>query len=303
MKDSRFLPHLAALAAMCIWGASYVWSTQVFETLQPGATVLLRLLISSIFLGIVAFAFKFNEKIARKDVKLFFLAAFFEPFLYFLGESYGLLRVSPTICSAIIATIPLFAPFAAFFVLKERIGAKNIIGLVISFLGVIVMLINKDLELTASPTGILFLSGAVLVAVCYSVALKKLADTYNPIMVVLTQNAIGILYFIPFVLLAERESLSGILQVGDYFVPLLNLGILASSCSYVFYTYSVRKLGVARSNVYTNIIPVFTAMFSYLLIREEITTFKAIGIVVVIVGLLLSQSKMPRKLKLEKNKS
>ena len=72
---------------------------------------------------------------------------------------------------------------------------------------------------------------------------------------------------------------------------LLLLAVLASSLSYVLYTYSVSQLGVARSNVYTNTIPVFTAGFSYFLIHEEITLFKMIGIVIVILGLILSQIK------------
>ncbi|MBR4392204.1 MAG: DMT family transporter [Bacteroidales bacterium] len=291
MKNNGILPHLTALIAMIIWGGSYVWSTQVFQTLQPGTTVLLRLLISCPFLLLLSFLFKTTEKIEKKDIKLFFLAAFFEPFLYFIGESYGLLRVSPTICSAIVATIPLFAPIAAFFMLKERISAMNIVGLIVSFLGVLLMLFNKNLEMTASVSGLLFIFMAVVVAVCYSVALKKLADRYHPITVVLVENSIGIIYFLPFVLLMECTSLPAVLQVSNYIVPLLLLAILASSISYVLYTYSVGKLGVARSNVYTNTIPIFTACFSYFLIHEEITVFKMIGIVVVILGLILSQIK------------
>ena len=48
---------------------------------------------------------------------------------------------------------------------------------------------------------------------------------------------------------------------------------------------------MARSNVYTNTIPIFTACFSYFLIHEEITWMKMAGIAVVIVGLILSQIK------------
>lgn len=290
MKEKKLQPHLAALCAMFIWGGSYVWSTQVFETLKPGTTILLRLIISSLFLALLSSIFKLHEKIEKKDIKLFFLAAFFEPFLYFIGESYGLMRVSPTICSAIIATIPLFAPIGAFIILKERIGAKNIIGLIVSFLGVIIMLINKDLKFTASASGIMFLMEAVVSAVFYSIVLKKLADKYNPIQVVMTENALGILYFIPFVAITEFKYLPDMTRVNEYIVPLLMLGIFASSFSYVLYTYAVKKLGVARSNVYTNIIPIFTAGFSYFLIDEKITLFKALGIAVVIAGLILSQS-------------
>lgn len=291
MKNKSFLPHITALIAMIIWGGSYVWSTQVFRTLKPGTTILLRLLISCLFLFVIRILLKKTEKIEKKDIALFFLAALFEPFLYFIGESYGLLRVSPTICSAMVATIPLFAPIGAFLVLKERISVMNIIGLIVSFFGVLLMLFNKDLQFTASVSGVLFIFMAVVVAVCYSVTLKKLADRYNPITVVLVENAIGAVYFIPFVLLVEFKYLHSVLLVNDYIIPLLLLAILASSISYVLYTYSVGKLGVARSNVYTNTIPIFTAAFSYFLIHEEITLFKIIGIAVVILGLILSQLK------------
>ena len=291
MKNKGILPHITALAAMFIWGGSYVWSTQVFKTLMPGTTILLRLIISSAFLTLTMIVLQRKIHIERKHIKLFMLAAFFEPFLYFIGESYGLMRVSPTICSAIIATIPLFAPIGAFFILKERISKRNIVGLIVSFFGVLVMLVNKNLELNASVPGLLFICGAVVVAVCYSITLKSLADKYDPITVVLVENSIGAIYFIPFVLLVERDHLAAIAQVNDYIVPLLLLAILASSISYVFYTYSVSKLGVSRSNVYTNIIPIFTAGFSYFLIHEEITLLKAIGIAIVILGLVLSQLK------------
>lgn len=289
MKKDKLLPHLTALVAMIIWGGSYVWSTQVFQYLRPGTTILLRLILSSALLFSVMVIMKKRERIERGDIRWFFVAAFFEPFLYFIGESYGLLRVSPTICSAIVATIPLFAPIAAFFMLKERISAMNIVGLIVSFLGVILMLFNKNMEFTASTTGLLFIFMAVVVAVFYSVILKKLADRYSALTVVCTVNSIGILYFIPFVLVFEFSTLDSLLPVSNYLVPLLLLAVLASSLSYVLYTYSVSQLGVARSNVYTNTIPIFTAGFSYFLIHEEITWMKMAGIAVVIVGLILSQ--------------
>ena len=272
-----------------------MWSTQVFQFLKPGTTILLRLILSSALLFIAMVLLKKTEKIKRGDIMLFFLSALFEPFLYFIGESYGLLRVSPTICSAIVATIPLFAPIAAFFMLKERISAMNIVGLVVSFLGVLLMLFNNNLELTASVSGLLFIFMAVVAAVFYSVTLKKLTDRYNALTVVCTVNSIGILYFIPFVLIFETDALGSLLPISNYIVPLLLLAVLASSLSYVLYTYSVSQLGVARSNVYTNTIPIFTAIFSYFLIHEEITMFKIVGIIVVVLGLILSQIKVKKQ--------
>lgn len=87
---------------------------------------------------------------------------------------------SPTISAVIIATIPLVAPIAAWFLLKERLSRLNILGLIVSFMGIIIMLVNSSLKLDADPKGIGALLFAVMSAVFYSIALKKLSDHYKP---------------------------------------------------------------------------------------------------------------------------
>ncbi|MDO8897093.1 MAG: EamA family transporter, partial [Bacteroidales bacterium] len=53
----------------------------------------------------------------------------------------------------------------------------------------------------------------------------------------------------------------------------------------------VSKIGIARTNIYTNLIPVFTALFSYFLLGEIITFDKILGIALVIIGVILSQKR------------
>ena len=165
MKNRSYIVHLAGVIAMVFWGMSFVWSTQVYQNLNPTATIFLRLVVATVFFTAILFTFRLNEKVKKEHLGLFALAAMFEPFLYFIFEGYGLKNTSPVIGSAIIAMIPLVTPIAARIFLKERLTPMNIVGFIVSFVGVIVMLLNKDLEFTASPKGILFLSGAVLVAV------------------------------------------------------------------------------------------------------------------------------------------
>src|SRR5674476_1570261 len=100
--------------------------------------------------------------------QMFLISALFNPFLYFLGENFGLKNSSATISAVIIATIPVFSPIAAFFFLKERLSMLNIGGMVISFAGVLVMLVNKDLSLNAAPLGLVCLGFAVVAAIVYS---------------------------------------------------------------------------------------------------------------------------------------
>jgi drug/metabolite transporter (DMT)-like permease len=67
--------------------------------------------------------------------------------------------------------------------------------------------------------------------------------------------------------------------------------IFSSSLAFIFYSMSVRETGIARSNVFTNLIPIFTATTSFILLGEQLTMLKLIGILVVIFGLVLTQRK------------
>lgn len=289
---------------MIIWGLSFIWSSQTYKSLNPTATIFLRLVIATAFFSAILFSFRLNEKIRREHLKLFAVAALFEPFLYFIFEGYGLIYTSPIISSAIIAMIPLVTPVAAAIFLKERLSAMNIVGLIVSFTGVIVMLLNKDMEFSASPLGIMFLFLTVLVAVGYSIALIKLTHLYKPMTVTWMQNIIGMIYFIPLVFIMEKFMPSNFGNVRAYIVPLVCLGIFCSAIAYALWAYAYSKLGASKANVYTNLIPVFTAIFSYIILifnrdnmdisdieAYELNVQKIAGIALVVGGLFLSQKK------------
>ncbi len=71
-------------------------------------------------------------KINKADRILFLMLAIFEPFLYFLGESFGLTYVSATICSVLISTIPVFVTISAWLIYKERLKTINYAGIICS---------------------------------------------------------------------------------------------------------------------------------------------------------------------------
>ena len=303
MKENNFLTHVAGVVAMIIWGLSFIWSTQVYENLNPTATIFLRLVVATIFFTAILFTFRLNEKIKKEHLGLFALAALFEPFLYFICEGYGLKNTSPIIGSAIVATIPLVTPIGAAIFLKERLTPMNIVGLIVSFLGVVTMLLNRNMVFTASPKGILFLSGAVIVAVGYSISLIKLTRLYKPLTITWMQNIIGMIYFIPIVLVMERFEPSNFCNVKDYIIPLVCLGVFCSAIAYALWAFAYSKLGASKANVYNNLIPVFTAIFSYFIIHESLTSQKIIGIVLVVFGLVLSQLKDLKQARISKEKA
>ena len=289
-KSPRALVIVFGVLCMLFWGMSFVWSKVVFNYYSPLTTIFLRLIISGFILFIVKMIWITTHSINRKDLMLLLASAFFSPFCYFLGESYGLQLVSSTVAAVIIAMIPVFSPFVAFFTLRERLTLLNFLGLIVSFSGVVIMLIKKDLTINASFMGILLLVFAVISALAYSVSIKRLSSRYHPITIVVYQNLLGALYFLPFFLFFDLKQFLMVRPNVELTYSLLALAIFASSLAFIFFTVVLRELGMSKANIYSNLIPVFTAIFSYFVLNEQFTVAKIAGMAIVIFGVILAQA-------------
>jgi drug/metabolite transporter (DMT)-like permease len=295
MQEKKWLVYLALILAMIFWAFSFVWVKEVYLVYGPLTTVLFRLVIASVLL--LAFAFLSGKivKIERKDYGTFVLLSFFEPFLYFMGESYGLMYVSSTVGAIIVATIPLFSPIAASRFHGEKLSPRTFIGILLSFFGVSIVVLDNSFNLTASPLGIALEFLAVLSAIGYIVVLKKLAVKYNPTSIITYQNILGIIYFLPLWLAFEYRDFTTVPFDFPAFAGILKLSVFASCIAFIFYAHSVKRLGINSVNIFINIIPVFTAIFAWYILDEPLTLRKFIGIAVVITGLLLAQVKLKKR--------
>jgi drug/metabolite transporter (DMT)-like permease len=300
MKSKTGLVYLSLIVAMFFWGYTFVAFKFALESFKPVTIVFFRLIISVAFLFLIAFFTGRLQKIRRQDYKYFVILALFEPFLYFLGESFGLTYVSSTMGSVIIATIPLIVPIAAYFMYKERLSVLNLICLVISFTGVVIVVLTSENELETRIKGVLLLFLAVLSAVGYSITVKGLSHKYNGFTITAYQNMLGIFLFLPLFLWLDSSTVLSIPASTVSWISLLYLAIFGSSITFVLFTFSIREIGVSRANIFSNLIPVFTAVFSYLLLKEPMPGLKVAGIFVVLTGIFMSQVK---SIKLKKSKT
>lgn len=292
MKSEKGSPayiYIFALLAMIFWGMSFIWTSIVFDYYPPITTIFLRLVISSTFLFIILAVSGFLQRIRREHFLLFLLSAIFNPFFYFLGENYGLKYSTPSISAVVIATIPLFTPFAAWFMIREKVSRLNIAGIMISFTGILVMLIRPDFSFATDPLGVILLLLAVVSAVIYSVLLKRLTKHYTPVNIIAWQNLLGVIFFLPLFLILDFGEFIAVVPDRRLLVALFSLAIIASSVAYVLFATTIKHIGVSRANVYSNLIPVTTVIASYFILDEIFTGRKVLGIVIVILGVFITQ--------------
>ena len=188
---------------MIFWAFSFIWFKIANETFRPITIVFLRLVFSIILLSTYLGIKKKFEKMRKEDRKLFLMLALFEPFFYFLGESFGLTYVSATVRSVLISTIPVIATIGAWIIFKERLKAINYFGIIISFTGIIIFVMNREGSLTFNIKGLSLLLLAVFSASGYNLTLSRLVGRYNPVFIVNLQNIIGAILFLPVFLISD----------------------------------------------------------------------------------------------------
>jgi drug/metabolite transporter (DMT)-like permease len=275
--------------SMILWSFSFIWFKIANETYLPLAIVFIRLAISVFLLTAYMLLTGNVTKMKKQDRKLFFLMALCEPFLYFIGESFGLTYVSATAGSVLISTIPVFVILGAWIFFGEKLRIINYAGIILSFTGVLIFIINKDGTLSFSIRGILLLSFAVASAVGYNLMLSRLVGSYSPVFIVNVQNTIGALLFLPVFLVSDfRQFINTPFSVRS-FVPIIELSVFASCAAFILFAYSVRKIGISRANVFTNCVPILTATFSFMLLGDKLTFQNIAGMFIVITGLFMSQ--------------
>jgi len=288
LKD-RIRIYGGIFLAMIFWAFSFIWFKVANETFLPITIVFFRLIAAILILTAYLVIKKKFVRIRKEDRKLFIMLSVFEPFLYFLGESFGLTYVSATVGSVLISTIPVVATIGAWIFLKERLKLINYAGIVLSFMGILIFVIDRSGTLSYNVKGLALMMLAVFSASGYNLTLSRLVGKYEPVFIVNIQNTLGAILFLPVFLIFEAGHLAETTLTLKAFIPVIELAVFASCGAFILFAYSVRNLGITRANVFTNFIPIFTALFAFLILGDRLTLQNIAGMMVVIAGLIMSQ--------------
>ena len=139
------LPVLALLVSMVIWSVSGIAIKNALLVLPPFTMIILRFVPSVLLMLVIGLICRKStlfalQKIELRDLPLFIIAGFCQPFLYYMLETftYDALN-SPTIAETLLSTSPLLSPLFAAVLLRERVTRNNILGIIVSTLGVFIL--------------------------------------------------------------------------------------------------------------------------------------------------------------------
>ena len=301
----RLIPYLAVVTAMLIWAGAGIAVKEALIVFSPLTLIVLRFTLAVLIMLVVGLSFRRNEilglqLVAKRDIPLFLLGGLFQPFLYFIFETYTYQSfASPTIAEAMLSTQPVLAPVFAFLLLRERVTRNNIVGILLSTIGMLMLLlVGADSYAMGNSWGVLLAVVTVSMSVSYTVILRRIPTCYSSLSIVFyVQSFSLILFYVVWMIMGEASTLfynaAQLVQNTTQFLhsgaAVLYLAVFASVAAFVLFCYTVREIGVTRANVFNNVRPVFTALLMWLIFDEVLPIWKLIGIIIIIIGLFISQ--------------
>jgi drug/metabolite transporter (DMT)-like permease len=271
-----------------IWGSSFLWIKIALDNVGPFTLVAWRLLIGAVGLAVVVLARRPQFPRERRVYGMLALLGLTNTALPFLLITWGEQSIDSAVASILNGTVPLFAMVFAHFALEDdRMTRARVAGLILGFVGVVVLM-SGELEPGKFSAGGLGQLAVVLAAVLYafsSVFARKNLHGLSPV----------VQAFVPLVV-ADLVIWTGAIAVeAPAVVPtssltwfaLLWLGLLGSCVAYLLLFTLLHRVGPTRTTMVTYVFPVVGLVLGIVFLNEPVTPNLLIGAAMVVGGILV----------------
>lgn len=287
---------------MLCWAGAGIAVKEALVVFSPLTLIVLRFTIAIVLMLLVGLLFRGHEvlglqRVDKRDIPLFVLGGLFQPFLYFIFETYTYQSfASPTIAEAMLSTQPIMAPILAFIILREKVTRNNVVGILLSTVGMLLLLlVGANNFALGNPWGVLLAIVTVSMSVGYTIILRRIPTRYSSLSIVFYVQLVALVLFYVVWGVFDRQSLQDtIAPLSADLSPVIAVGYLAvfaSVTAFILFCYTVRQIGVTRANVFNNVRPVFTALLMWVIFDEQLPIWKWVGIIVIVIGLFISQKQ------------
>jgi drug/metabolite transporter (DMT)-like permease len=290
-KNVFWIAASFALIAVLCWSGNFVIGRAIRAEISPASLSFWRWAVASVILLPVALRTSRAEwAVIRNGWPALLALGLFGAALFQTMTYIGLTMTPATNALLLTAFNPMAVILLAWLVLGERAGLRQWIGVIVSFVGVLVLVTQGDLEVLKTLSfnrGDLWIFGAVLIWGCYSVSLKLKPVGVRPMMVVFCTAVSGAIMVLPFYILdisdgqvfsINYKTVSGILYTG----------VFASVIAFASFNAAVARIGPSKSSYFLHLMPVFGAILAYFILGERLEAYHFVGFPIALAGVIVA---------------
>ena len=297
--STRAKAILAVITGNTIFGFSFIFSKMALQITVPSVLIAVRFLTAFFVLNLIAF---FGRKIMISDgeggtrplvefslrgkpLRYVLLLALFQPILYFLCESYGIVYTSSSFAGTIIAVIPIAGIVFDVLIMHSKVRMRQVVCAILSAIGVAITTIGAE-GMKSSVLGLLILLGAVAAGALFYVFSKKSGDHYNALEQTYVMFALGSLVYVIFALVQCRgqyqELILGALGEPIFIIAVLYLAVLSSVAAFISLNWGTVRVTVSEASIFANLTTVISIVAGVVFLHESFSLFQIAGAAVII---------------------
>jgi len=277
---------LLMLVTSLLWGGNFVVAKSLVDHASPLTLTSLRWLIA--IAALLPMVWWKEKKLlpSRNALLPLFLMGITGVVLFNIFQFLALERTTSTNVGLISTLNTISIAFFSIVFLKEKINKLQVLSMLFSLFGVLLVLSKGNIDFLLSfhfNLGDLWMIAAVCVWGIYSVCSKWVMQTTSPLKSILYSGIFGLLVLLPFNL--KDFSISNVNH--SFILSLLYTGLISTVVCMILWSIGILKLGATTSGVYLNFNPIFTALLAFLFLGESISWTQGIGGLIVIIGCYL----------------
>ena len=280
----KWLAIGALILVTVIWGGGFVASDIALESMKPFQIMMVRFLLASVLMGVISRGQRKSEE-KLKDRAGAIKAGVFMGVTLFMGFAFqiiGLQYTTPSKNAFLTALNVVIVPFIAFVILKKKIGAKGIIGAVMSVFGVALLSLNGNFTVSLGDGLTLFCAVGFAFQIFFtSEFVKKYpASVLNTVQMftAFVLSAISLMIF------GENDF-----QVTTQgWLSALYLGVVSTTICYLLQTACQKYIDETKAAIILSMESVFGTIFSILILHEVVTVRMVIGCAVILAAVIIS---------------
>lgn len=277
-----------AVLAPLFWAMNFVVADRAIAEFTPLELTFLRWLGAFPILLVIAFWVERRHRdqwrLAAREWWIHLIQALLGMVGFTLLLYAALETTSPVNASVISAINPAVIALAAVVVLGERIRRGGVLGIVISFAGVVVVVLlggSAGIDELRVVPGDLLMLGVITVWTAYVIISRRI--TTPPITATTVQVGLSVVVMAPVMAVVGIEAQPS----AEGWWGLALIIIFPSALAYLLWNVAVTQLGPSRTGVFLNLLPVFTAIIAVTL-GDAITVWQVIGGLIVLAGVYLT---------------
>lgn len=282
--------YILLILVPLFWGGAFTAGKLAVGEVPPFTVAFLRFFLAAICLIPVMLIWDpTGWKLKLNQLPPLILLGLSGVFAYNALFFSGLMHTTAISGSLIIAANPMATSILSALVLKEKFSAKQILGILISFSGVLFVITKGSLETLTTQSfniGDLMMIGAMLSWAIYSIVGKKVMDGLSAITSTTYAIIIGTIFFLPFLLYELRSfSLSQVPPAS--WLAIIYMSLFASVLGFVWWYQGIKKIGAAKAAIFVNLVPIFS-IFIASFFGEQVLVVQLLGAALVISGVYLT---------------